>query len=91
MANTIWIIILAIFTAIMGYGIGLHRGFKTYENSYDEGYNDALNWCHKNYEMTDINEKMNTIYREEKAREFIKQLDDLFEYDKKRITSEEYF
>lgn len=90
MANTIWIIILAIFTAIMGYGIGLRRGFKTYENEYDRGYNDGLTYCEQHYEMTDVDEMMDTMYREEKARDLIKQLDELFEDDNKVIDGGEY-
>ena len=86
----IYWIFAVIFAAIGSYIIGLRRGYKTYENEYDEGYNDALNYCRKNYEMTDINEMMDTVYREEKAREFIKQLDDLFDYDKYKVVDEEF-
>lgn len=91
MNGIIYWIFAIIFVAIGSYIIGIKRGYSTYSTEYDRGYNDALNWCHKNYEMTDISEKMDNIYREEKAREFIKQLDDLFEYDKYSITSEEDF
>ena len=79
MANTIWIIILAIFTAIMGYIIGLRRGYKTYEHEYDRGWSECLDWCRENYEMTEIEEMTNNLYnREQKAKALIEQLDDLF-------------
>lgn len=74
-----WILAI-IFVAIGAYIIGLHRGYKSYEHEYDKGWSDCLNWCHENFEMTEIE----TNYkREEKARELVQQLDDLFSEDYK--------
>lgn len=72
-----WILAI-IFVAIGAYVIGLHRGYKTYAREYDEGWSDCLDWCHENYEMTEIETNHK---REEKARELVRQLDELWKYD----------
>lgn len=84
MANVIWIIIGFLFCAIAGYGIGLHRGFKTYEHEYDKGYADALSYCEQHYEMTEIEPMLDDLYEEqkyEKAKQLVKELEGLFEDD----------
>lgn len=79
MNGVIYWILTIIFVAIGAYVIGLHRGYKTYDREYDRGWSDCLDWCHENYEMTEIEEMTNNLYnREKKARDLIEQLDDLF-------------
>lgn len=81
MANIIWMIMGFIFCAIAGYGIGLRRGFKTYEDEYDRGYRDALLFEQdeiKKVLKPQTNEEERKI-RGKKARDICLQLEELFE------------
>lgn len=93
MTQTVWIIILAIFCALCGYCIGLRRGWKTYENEYDRGYNDALNYCEQHYDMTDLDKMTENLEKSQKlqmAKSLVTQLDDLFEEEERIIDCGEY-
>lgn len=90
--NALTYIIAMTFAGVICYIIGLRRGIKVTEenhaNDYDEGYNDGLSYCQQNYEMRELEPMIDALYfeaykekRREKAKEFIKQLDELFEDD----------
>ena len=93
--QTLYTILLALFCAIMGYAIGLHRGFKTWEiskNGYDEGWIAASDYYTQHYELTPIDDMLDELYddhigfkaeieRNKKAKEMVEQLDELFDYE----------
>lgn len=85
------IILLALFCAIGGYLIGLNRGKETNKYDYDEGYEAGWNDCISEIEFvrtggeSEIITNPELIFgtgwdetREYKARELVRQLDDLF-------------
>ena len=74
--NVLSIILLALFCAIGGYFIGLNRGNDTHKYDYDEGYTKGYYDCY-----LEMREGYPVISREDKARELIRQLDELFEDD----------
>ena len=71
--NVLSIILLALFCAIGGYLIGLNRGNETHKYDYDDGYTKG--YCDCYLEMIEGDP---VISREDKARELLKQLDELF-------------
>lgn len=89
--NVLSIILLALFCAIGGYLIGLNRGKETNKYAYDEGYTTGWNDCLNEIEFVRSGGESEVITnpelifgtgwdetREHKARELIRQLDDLF-------------
>lgn len=84
-----WIFVIAmILIGILSYFIGLTRGVKETEAEhlmdYDKGYADALSYCEQRYHMEEIDPMLNDLYEEqkyEKAKQLVKELDDLFEDD----------
>lgn len=74
----LWTIIGMLLYAIACYGWGYHRGAETMRYSYDEGYNQALK--DRDYEeMLRRDAMVDEIYKEDQAREMIKQVEELFE------------
>lgn len=84
-----WEIISCGFCAILGYIIGVHRGWITYssdyQNEYDRGYNDGLidAELQSQKEEFETTEECQDYYeaRNEKAKELINQLEELFGED----------
>ena len=80
------IILLALFCAIGGYLIGLNRGNgfnkADYEEGYDDGWSDCVDTINANLDGLEVKSSKKTEWnetREQKARELIEQLDDLFD------------
>lgn len=65
-------LLLIAIVAVVSYIIGLRRGCIIRQNDYDDGYEAAMN---------DIVEFQAEEARYEKARELVRQLDDLFDAD----------
>lgn len=88
MSTALSYILLALFCGIGGYIIGLNRGNDTHKYDYDDGYDNGWSDC-----VDTINANLDELEvkcskkaeldetREQKARELIEQLDDLFEDD----------
>lgn len=83
--NTLWLIIGVFFIALVCYAFGIYTGWKTYENDYDNGWVDALDWAKEQYEMVPIDDMLRELYQEEEkrnkraiAQDIIKELDDVF-------------
>ena len=88
MSTTLSCILLALFCAIGGYIIGLNRGNDThrfdYDDGYDNGWSDCVDTINSNLDELEVKCSKKTEWdetREQKARELIEQLDDLFEDD----------
>lgn len=92
--NVLSIILLALFCAIGGYFIGLNRGNDTHKYDYDDGYENGWNDCITEIDFvkrggeSEIITHPELIFgedwsetREHKARELLKQLDELFRED----------
>lgn len=84
-SNWIFVIVM-ILLAILAYFIGLTRGISGSQHLYDDGWLAAEEYFKRFPELTqDIDKMMDDLYEEykqdkyEKAREMIKELDDLFE------------
>ena len=90
--NTLSIVLFGLFVAIGAFLIGLNRGNETHRYDYDEGYENGWNDCISEIEFvkkggeSEIITKPELIFgedwsetREHKARELIRQLDDLFD------------
>lgn len=69
--NTLWIIILAFFCAIISYIIGIHRGWKTYEHPCPKEETEL-------YYKAGYEAGMRAAKHEEKTRKFIASLEDAF-------------
>lgn len=76
--NTLSIILFGLFVAIAAFLIGLHRGNENRKYDYDEGYTAGYYDCQEKFEVEDPDRT-----RYDKARELLRQLDDLFEEDNK--------
>lgn len=86
------IILLALFCAIGGYIIGFNRGNgfnkADYEEGYDDGWSDCVDTINANLDELNAEQEVKSSKkgewdetREQKARELIEQLDDLFNED----------
>lgn len=85
--NAIWIVINAIFCALVGYIIGLRRGIKISDGLYDMGWEAAKTYFKQHPELIqDISKTTNDLYDEhlqrgkyEKAYRMVKELGELFD------------
>ena len=76
---TNWIyIILALLLSIVAYFIGLTRGITGSKHLYDDGWTDCEEYFKRFPELLEEVEE-NDEERYDKARELIRQLDDLFD------------
>lgn len=76
--NVLSIILLALFCAIGGYIIGLRRGITSSQHLYDDGWIAAEEYFKRFPELVE-EEDVEDNY--DKARELVRQLDDLFDAD----------
>lgn len=81
MVSFIWEVITLVFVGIMCFALGLYRGWKCYEHEYDRGYNDAMNDFDKEYVYVDRDEMLNHIWKEQKGRQLLNEMEELFEDD----------
>jgi len=80
----LWTIIGMLLYAIACYALGYHRGAETMRYSYDEGYERALK-DKEQEELRERDEMLDRIYKEDQAREMIKQVGELFEDNDPRL------
>jgi len=87
--NAFLIVLGFIFCALGGYAIGLRRGYKTYENDYDQGWVDAEAYMAQHRElgqdldkmMDDLADEYQRKQRQENAEQLVNELEQLFEDD----------
>jgi cell shape-determining protein MreC len=85
--NTAVLFVIIIITAILGYFAGLRRAaFSEYDNAYDEGFEAGIRWYEEEQEanartIQEVVEDMVNKEKQEKAKQLIDQLDELFRED----------
>lgn len=71
----IGLFIMCIACWIMGYRTCASRS----KNEFDRGYNAAMNDFDKDYVYVDRDEMLDNIYREEKGKQLLNEMEELFE------------
>lgn len=82
--ESISVILFALFVGVCSYFIGLHRGNSNNKYEYDRGYDDGWLAAEEYFKQRflegfEVEDPDRTRY--DKARELLRQLDDLFFYD----------
>lgn len=81
MVSFIWEVITLVFVGIMCFALGLYRGWKCYEHEYDQGWLDAEKEIKKHNILINRDEMLDGIYKEERGRQLLNEMEELFEDD----------